>query len=93
VWLLHNQRPQKERIVNAKKETIMSPRPSRRAEEQKVFAKPEIKRVRIGGGKPSPVSPRAQDVVEPAVPYQSDSGLEWGANESDSNRDWGLNER
>lgn len=87
----------KEDAMSAKSETTVSPPPPRGAEKPKVFPKPEIKRLRIVGGKPSPTPPQTpQGVAEPgkvsgtaesskqskeAVPYQPHPRLEWGLNE------------
>jgi hypothetical protein len=90
-------------VMSAKSETTTLPAPSRGFEKPKVFPKPEIKRLRIVGGKPSTVPPQApQGVAEPekvpgaaesskqskeAVPYQPHPRLEWGLNEWPSQLD------
>ena len=52
--------------MSAKSATTISPPPPLRAEKQKVFPKPEIKRVGIVAGKPFTVFSRAtQGVAEP----------------------------
>ncbi len=81
----------------------MSLTPPRGIEKQKVFPKPEIKRLRIVGGKPVTVPPNAPHGVaelekvpgtaessklsKEAVPYWSHPRLEWGVNEVQPHQD------
>jgi hypothetical protein len=103
----NNKRDPKD-VMSAKGKTRISSTLQRGTGKQKVFPKPEIKRVRIVGGQPTAVPPQTpQDVAEPekavstpknskplteAVPYQPRSRLEWDVNEAQPARDWGLNE-